>query len=164
MLPELVFSFEHTIAYIENQVSDLSDQDMALQPAGVPNHPAWTLGHIIHSCQAMAGELGVEPWLPGDWESRFGYGSVPAPGVLEPLDKATLLAALAEASRRLRTALSRLDERTLADPLPDEKSHEVFPTKGHALLQVVAVHTAFHAGQLAAWRRAIGRAPVDVFV
>ncbi|OHB80506.1 MAG: hypothetical protein A2W31_00740 [Planctomycetes bacterium RBG_16_64_10] len=64
--------FERTVAFIQESVADLSDEDIVLQPPGMPNHAAWTLGHVIHSCQAMAGELGVAPWLPSDWESQFG--------------------------------------------------------------------------------------------
>jgi uncharacterized damage-inducible protein DinB len=164
MIPELVGCFERTAAFMRDSVSDLSDEDMVLQPPGVPNHAAWTLGHVIHSCEAMAGELGMEPWLPGEWESQFGYGSSPAAVVSQHPSKAELLAALEEASRRLRAALLGMDETALAEPLPDERVREMLPTKGHALLQVVAAHTAFHAGQLAAWRRAIGRQPVGVFL
>ena len=164
MVPELVGCFERTVAFMQESVADLSDEDIVLQPPGVPNHAAWTLGHVIHSCQAMAGELGVEPWLPRDWESQFGYGSSPMALVSQHPSKAALLAMLAEASHRLRTALLGMDETALAEPLPDERVREILPTKGHAILQVVAAHTAFHAGQLAAWRRAIGRQPVAVFL
>jgi uncharacterized damage-inducible protein DinB len=164
MVPELVSCFERTVAFMQELVSDLSDEDMVLQPPGVPNHAAWTLGHVIHSCQAIAGELGVEPWLPGDWESRFGYGSSPVPVASQHPSKPALLAVLGEARDRLRSALLRIDERALAQPLPDERSRDMLPTVGHALMQVVAAHTAFHAGQLAAWRRAIGRPPVAVFI
>ncbi len=52
----------------------------------------------------------------------------------------------------------------LAKPLPDENVSELLPTVGHALLQVIAGHTAFHAGQLAAWRCAIGKRPVGEFI
>jgi len=164
VIPELVGCFERTVAFMQESVADLSDEEIVLQPAGVPNHAAWTLGHIIFSCQAMAGELGVKPWLPRDWESQFGYGSSPAAVVSQHPRKATLLAALGEASERLRTALLELEESALAEPLPDEKARLVLPTKGHALLQVVAAHTAYHAGQLAVWRRAIGRPAVGVFL
>jgi uncharacterized damage-inducible protein DinB len=78
--------------------------------------------------------------------------------------KAELLAGLGEASQRLRTALLGMDPAALAEPLPDEQVREILPTKGHALLQIVAAHTAYHAGQLAVWRRAIGRSPVGVFL
>jgi len=163
MIPELTACFERTIAYMRHSVADLSDEDMVLQPPGVPNHAAWTLGHIVYSCQAMAGELGVEPWLPDDWESQFGYGSSPAAVVSRRPSKEALLAALEDASRRLETAMLRIDETTLAEPVPDETTRGTLPTKGHALLQAVAAHTAFHAGQLAVWRRAIDRRPAGVF-
>ena len=165
MIPELVRSFDRSLAYMRELVADLSDEDLILQPPGVPNHAAWTLGHVIHSCQAMAGELGVARWLPDDWEPRFGYGSTPC-GTLAPQGsgKAPLLASLAAAGDRLRSALLDTDESRLREPLRDERAREALPTLGDALLQVVAAHTAFHAGQLAAWRRAIGRAPVGVFV
>ena len=164
MVLELISSFAYTVDFIERQVADLSDEDMVSQPPGAPNHAAWALGHITFSCHEIAGELGIERWLPGDWESRFGYGSVPASQASLRFSKSALLASLREASIRLREAVSRLDEKALASPLPNANARKLFPTTGHWLLQVVAGHTAFHAGQLAAWRRAIGRAPVDAYV
>jgi hypothetical protein len=38
------------------------------------------------------------------------------------------------------------------------------PTVASVELQVLAAHTAFHAGRWAAWRRAIGRRHVGMFV
>lgn len=164
MIRELVACFERTVTYLEASVADLSDDDLVLQPPGVPNHAAWTLGHVIHSFQAMAGELGVQPWLPADWESRFGYGSSPAEVALQHPSTTELLAALRDASDCLRAALLNLDESALAEPLPDDAARELLPTKGHALLQIVAAHTAYHAGQLAVWRRAIGRKSAGLFL
>ena len=87
MIDELINTFERTLKFMEQSVADLSEQQMVQQPTGVPNHAAWTLGHIIYSCQGIAGELGVEE-----------------------------------------------------------------------------AHTAFHAGQLAVWCRAIGKESVAVFI
>jgi len=165
VIVELVSCFDRTTAYIRELVADLRDEEMILQPPGVPNHAAWTLGHVIHSCQAIAGELGVSPWLSDDWESFFGYGSSPHDAAGSAYSSRDVLAAyLADASDRLRAALLTTDEDRLRDPLPDPKSREVLPTTGAALLQIVCAHTAYHAGQLAAWRRAIGREPVGVFI
>jgi len=165
MIPELVSCLDRTTAYIRTLVADLTDEEMILQPPGVPNHAAWTLGHVIHSWRAIAGELGVSSWLPDDWESLFGYGSSPADVVGSGYSsKAELIASLADASGRLRAALLAAEECKLRALLPDAKSREIFSTTGDALLQVVAAHTAFHAGQLAAWRRAIGREPVGLFI
>ncbi len=165
MIPELVGSLDRSLEYVRGLVADLSDEEIALQPPGAPNHAAWTLGHVIHSCQEIARELGRKPWLPDDWESRYGYGSFPAaaPAAQCP-DKTALLEALADAGTRLRSALLATGEDRLKEPLDDEKARAALPTLGDALLQVVSAHTAFHAGQLAAWRRAIGRPPAGVFI
>ncbi len=165
MIVELVSCFDRTAAYVRTLVADLSDEEMILQPPGVPNHAAWTVGHLIHSCQAIAGELGVTPWLPDDWESVFGYGTSPGHAVSSTYTSREVLTTLfADACNRLRGALLGANESRLRDPLRDRESHEIFATTAEALLQVVAAHTAYHAGQLAAWRRAIGREPVGVFI
>lgn len=165
MIPELVTSFDRTLVFMRKVIADLSDEEMVLQPSGFPNHAAWTLGHVIYSCQAIARELGADRWLPGDWESLFGYGSSPDNvASSQRFSKAALLTSLDEAGDRLRAALLATDAEKLAAPLPDEKAREFLPTIGQALLQVVCAHTAFHAGQLAAWRRAIGHPSVGVFI
>ena len=160
MIDELIHIFEATVKFMERSVDDLSEEEMIAQPSGVPNHPTWTLGHIIYSCQGMATELGAAPWLPDDWESTFGYGSTPRSERQGYPDTARLRALLADAKSRLCHTLRSVDASVLARRIPDDE----LPTMGHVLLQVVVAHTAYHAGQLAVWRRAMGREPAGVFV
>ena len=165
MIAELINCFDRTATYIRELAADLSDEEMILQPAGVPNHAAWTVGHVTYSCQAMAGELGVGPWLPGDWESVFGYGSSPRDAAKSVhASKEILMTRFADACERLRGALLSVEESRLREPLPDPAARATFESTADALLQIVAAHTAYHAGQLAAWRRAIGRESVGVFI
>ena len=164
MIPELVVCLDRSLAFVRQQITDLTDEELVAQPPGIANHGAWTVCHLVFSFQEMAAELGVERWLPEDWESRFGYGSSPNPLASACSARSAVSAALEDAGPRLRGALLSSDETVLARPLPDVESRQTFPTTGHALLQVVAAHTAFHAGQLVAWRRAIGRPPVGVFI
>jgi hypothetical protein len=164
MIPELVACFDRSLTFVRELVADLTDEEMVRQPPGVPNHGAWTLCHISFSCEQIARELGVQPWLPAEWESQFGYGSSPSPVVSRGSARSAVLAALEDARQRLRAALLGIDESTLARPLPDEEAREILPTMADALIQIVAAHTAFHAGQLAAWRRAIGKPPTGVFI
>jgi uncharacterized damage-inducible protein DinB len=160
----LICCFASTVAFMQEQVADLSDEELLLQPAGAPNHAAWTLGHVVHSCHEIARILGADAWLPDDWEARFGYGSSPLNLSASPgLSRSALLAALSDASQRLRAALLECGNR-FGEALPGETSGNALPTVGDAVVQVVCAHTAFHAGQLAAWRRAIGKKPVGVFV
>jgi len=160
VIDEMIHMFEATVRFMEQSVDDLSDEEMVEQPSGVPNHATWTLGHIIFSCQGMAKELGAAPWLPDDWESVFGYGSTPRSEAQQYPKKTQLLTLLAEATTRLCHTLRRVNASVLSRPLSDEDP----PTMGHVLHQVVVAHTAFHAGQLAVWRRAIGKESVAVFV
>jgi len=160
MIDELIHTFEATVRFMEQSVADLSDGEMVEQPSRVPNHGTWTLGHIIFICQGMATELGAAPWLPEDWESVFGYGSTPRSQEQRYPQKAQLQTLLADATNRLCQTVRCLNASALRRPLSDD----AFPTMGHLLLQVVVAHTAFHAGQLAAWRRAIGKESVAVFV
>ena len=160
MITELVSTFEGTVKFVEESVADLSEQQMVEQPPGVPNHATWTLGHIITSCQGIAVEFGAEQWLPNDWESVFGYGSEPSPDLSSYPTKAEMLDALTGAAKRLCQVLFGIEEAVLRQSLPDA----TLPTMGHLLFQVVVAHTAFHGGQLAVWRRAIGKPSVAVFV
>jgi hypothetical protein len=165
MITALLNCSDRTTTYIRGLVADLSDEEMILQPPGLPNHPAWTVGHVIHSYQAIAGTLGVSPWLPDTWELVFGYGSSPREAATSAhVSKEILMTRFADACDHLRVALLSIDERRLRDPLPDQASREVFASTADALIQIIAAHAAYHAGQLAAWRRAIGRAPVGIFV
>ncbi len=81
MISLMLSTFENTVKFIEQSVSDLSEKEMIEQPMGVPNHATWTLGHVVHSCQGIANELGARAWLPNTWELTFGYGSTPEDGV-----------------------------------------------------------------------------------
>ena len=160
MLPDLIQVFDYILQFMEQSVADLSEQQMVEQPANAPNHGTWTLGHVIFSCQGIAAELGTEQWLPDDWEARFGYGSTPSSDPSRYPDKSEMLLLLTDAANRLRHTLLATDESVLERPLPDES----LPAMRHLLIQVVVGHTAYHAGQLAVWRPAIGKPPAGVFI
>jgi hypothetical protein len=148
------------IGLVQRGMADLTEQEMVEQPAGLPNHAMWTVGHLVLSCQGILVELGAEPWLPDDWEATFGYGSAPVPHAEDYPAKDEMVALLEDAAARLRAAVLDIDDSVWERPLPDE----TFPTMGHLLLQVVVAHTAYHAGQLAVWRKAIGKGSAGVFV
>jgi hypothetical protein len=160
MISELLNTFELTLKFIERSVADLSEQQMVEQPTGVPNHATWILGHVIYSFQGIAIELGTQRWLPNDWESIFGYGSTPMSDLSCYPSKSEMLEALSDAADHLQRTLLSASESTLHQSVPDE----TLPTMGHLVSQVVVAHTAFHAGQLAVWRHAIGKQSVAVFV
>ena len=149
-------SFSYALGYLREQVEDLSREEMVRQPAGVPNHPAWTVGHLVFIAQAIGAVAGLEPWLDEAWAKTFGPGSAPVDDAAAYPGKREMLAALADAEAKLLYAVRGLGDAALDQPFPDPAYLEVFPTVRHAFTQVLVGHTSFHVGQIAVWRRAMG--------
>ncbi|HTQ37865.1 MAG TPA: DinB family protein [Pirellulales bacterium] len=160
MIPEILNSNAMTLDFLRRLVEDVPDELMTKQPPGVVNHPAWVLGHLIHSMEAIGGEMGLSPWLPSDWKARFGTGNVPSDNRAEYPSKESLLAALADGQHRITKQFAVLGEQGLKHALPDEKHRALFPTIGDAVLHILTAHAALHVGQLTVWRRAAGLGPL----
>ena len=156
----VLHSFAYALDYLREQVADVPAADMAAQPGGVTNHPAWVVGHLTHSCELLAEVLGVPNWLPRDWANRYGTGSVPVADAAAYPPKDQALAALRDAQERVTAAVERQDESALDTQFPDPLLRDVFPTVRHALTQVMVGHTAMHVGQLTVWRRAMRLPPM----
>jgi uncharacterized damage-inducible protein DinB len=160
VITEVLNSYRLTLAYLRRLLDDLPDEALARQPAELVNHPAWVIGHLVHSCEALAGELGFAGWLPPAWREQYGTGSVPTSDRSAYPAKAMLLAALADAESRIVSRLESLGDAQMAVPLPDERYRTTFPTLGHAVTHILTSHAAVHVGQLSAWRRAAGYPPL----
>ncbi len=158
MTNEILNSYALTLRELRTLVTDLDGPQIVYQPAGVPNHPAWIIGHLVQSCEMIGEEIGLQPWLPADWAEKFGPGSKPVPNAEAYPDKTALLSLLDDGEQRLRRALAVKTDADLARPLPDDRYRDVLPTIGHAVLHILAGHTAIHLGQLKVWRRAAGLA------
>jgi hypothetical protein len=152
----VLHSFAYALDYLRDLVADVPPADMVRQPPAIPNHPAWTIGHLTFSCQLLGGVIGLEKWLPRDWAKRYGTGSVPTAdtSLYEPKEK--LLAILSDAQPRLTRAVEQFPELRLDQPFPEPSYLHVFPTIRHALTQVLVGHTSMLVGQLTVWRRAMG--------
>jgi hypothetical protein len=157
----VLHSFAYALAFLREQVSDVPDADLASQPPGVPNHPAWTLGHLAFTAQMLGHVVGVPPWLPHGWARQFAPGTSPVGDRRAYPQKDELLAILDDARARLVAAVAALPPERLDVPFPDPAYLDVFPTVRHALTQILVGHTAYHVGQVGAWRRAMGFPPLS---
>ena len=156
----VLHSFDYCLDYLRDQVADIAAADMAAQPNGIMNHPAWVIGHLTYACQLLGGAIGLSTWLPDDWARRFGTGSVPIADASLYETKDDALAILRDARLRITRAVDQLDDSQLDAPFPVESYLDVFPTIRHAITQVLVGHTANHIGQLSVWRRAAGLSPM----
>lgn len=154
----ILHSFAYSLDYLREQIADVPDDLMTAQPEGVPNHPAWTIGHLVFIAQEIGGVIGLEPWLIEEWVKQYGPGS--RPQAERTLEKTALLTALDTAQTKLTTAVVALTDEQLNAPFPDPTYAKIFPSVRHALTQVLLGHTAFHGGQISVWRRAMGLPPM----
>jgi DinB superfamily len=152
----VLHSFAYSLDFLREQVADVAAPDLVAQPAGMVNHPVWTIGHLIFICQLLGGVVGLSEWLPVDWEKRFGSGSIPVSDGSLYENKDNLLALLGEAQQKITLVVEQLDDSVLNKPFPDETYLDVFPSIRHAFTQVLTAHTAFHIGQVSVWRRLMG--------
>ena len=160
MIAEVLNSYSLSLDYLRRLIDDVPDDSLASQPAGVVNHPLWTIGHLVFSAQMIGGEIGLPWWLPEDWTQWYGTGSIPMAERREYPSKDSLLAQLEDAERRLRERLNALGDEAMLHPLPDVRYREMFPTIGHAIAHVLPAHTAAHVGQTIVWRKAMGFGPL----
>ena len=160
MKEELLNSLRLHLETLHALVADIPPAEMTRQPPGVPNHPAWTLGHLAYAfaniVQTLADKDGLPPWFPAGWPELFATGTTPTATQSGYPSKAELCATLDDAAERLRQQLTDLPEANLSGPLPEVQRRAQFPTLGHAIMHVLVGHTAAHLGQLAVWRRARG--------
>lgn len=159
-LSPALHSFAYALDYLREQVADVPDADMTAHPKGIMNHPAWVIGHLSFTCQMLGGAIGMDPWLPADFATRFGTGSVPCAEVSVYPTKANALATLANAQARITRAVEQLTEAQLDMPFPEPSLLDVFPSIRHALTQVLVGHTSLHLGQVSVWRKAMGLPPM----
>lgn len=160
MIEELLNSYVLTVTDVRASADGLSSELMVRQFPGVPNHPAWTIGHLVFSAQAIGEEIGLAPWLSPSWVALFRTGSVPQPEASAYPSRSELLDALADAHDRISRRLRALGSEAMSAPLPDVRYRSIFPTVGHAVAHVLSGHTSFHLGQLSVWRRAAGLPPM----
>ncbi|MBI4907635.1 MAG: DinB family protein [Acidobacteria bacterium] len=155
MIDETLNAYELLRQQIVALAQTVDEESIAVQPRGLPNHVAWTLGHLIVSCQAMGEELGIPHWLDDRWDPLFGQGTQPVPKRTAYPPKEFLLQAYDDAAGRVVDRIRKLGLRGMRASLPDENYRAVLPTVGHAVISVLVGHTAFHLGQLSAWKRAL---------
>ncbi len=146
--------------FLKMLVADIPDDQMCDQPAGVVNHPAWSMGHLCSAAQFGVMLTGGELSLPDGWPEQFGRVSTPTSDGTDYPTKSELLAEFERCHEQLTAAVAAADETTLAQQTPDPDFREIVPTVSDALVFLLVNHTALHLGQIITWRRAKGLGPV----
>ena len=141
-------------------VEDVDEDAFARRTKAVPNHPAWVLGHLVDGFDAVTRELGGDVDRGRAWAERFGPGTTPVADRAAYPSKDELLGAFRDAAARLRRAVAASWDAGFEAPTRDAEVRAYFPTAGRWAVHVLLGEVAFHTGQLSAWRRTQGLAPV----
>jgi len=153
--------YAFALGYARMQASDIDDAKMNHQPFPGANTPLWILGHLAVCTDYGASVFGQPFKCPNDWHKSFGMKSLPA-AVAAPFPKKDeLLQALATGHERLTQLAIKADPAALAAPHTVEVlKNTPIKTVGDALAHLMTTHEMMHLGQLSAWRRAMGYAPL----
>ena len=142
-------------------INDMRDQPTVQPTSNGGNHPHWVLGHLAYSESSLLDGfiLGEENRF-ADLKDQFSAGTTPSasadgyPSMDELMGKFETIRAATLAH------LETLSEADLDKPTSaPEELRDFFGTVG-ACYSAMAVHIAFHAGQVADARRAAGKAPL----
>lgn len=149
------------LGYLKMLTSDVTEEDLNKQPIPNMNPPRWILTHLAICTDYAARTLGGELTCPKTWHKAYGPGSAPNVAIDPPPSKGDLLAAFESGVQRVNELAAKADPSKLTgphgvailDPTPVK-------TQGQFVAHLMTTHLAGHLGQLATWRRAMGRAPL----
>jgi DinB superfamily len=148
------------IWYFRKLVDDVPDERMAEQPFPGVNHPAWIVGHLAWSTDRARWLLGLEPELPAEWTTMFGFGSKPSPTRGDYPARDELIQAVEQGFERLRDQVASATPEQLGQPSPNARTKEFLPTVKDGIVLLLTGHLGTHLGQLTTWRRMIGMPPL----
>ncbi len=143
----------------EQLLADVPDERWAEQPAGIRNHPAWTVGHLCVGHNLVLSMLGGEGAAPAEWAETMDYGTMPVGDRAAYPDGSTLLDAYRQGHDALVAAVESTTAGALAAEMPIEAYRSFFPTIGHVVSYFLLTHEPTHFGQVVAWKRAAGLMP-----
>lgn len=159
MLDSYLMVLNHTRSQTLKLVADLTDEQMARQPAPGMNHAAWVLGHLLMVDHAFLFTITGQPlpaWIDDGFRTLYGNKSQPVADPTKYQPKAFYVERLAAVRAQIVERLKHMKPEDFQAPHPDPARRERMPTVGHAVMFYGTWHEAYHSGQLSAWRRVQG--------
>lgn len=149
------------MGYARMLLADISDEQMAEQRVEGINHPAWILGHLIYSADSAIGAAGGDKTLSDEFIKKYAGGSKLTNIRADyPSTKEELLNDLDARFAKAIELAANASEEVLARPTPSPRLRPTLPTMRDLLPFLFTVHFSLHLGQLSAWRRTMGLAPL----
>lgn len=150
--------FTGALQQLEGLLRDVPDQRWAEQPAGIRNHPAWTLGHLCCGHHFALTMLGRDSDVPKQWLKSMRVGSIPLADRSAYPSGDELWRHYRAGHVSVEQAVRAAGADDFARENPVEAARSYFPTVGHGVTYFLLMHEPIHIGQLVTWKRAAGLA------
>lgn len=160
IISSIIRQYDFNLSYAKALVIDIPDKLMTYVPAaGLFNHPAFTLGHLVSGSALIIEDLGEVAVLPSGWTELFqrkGPDDQTRPD--EDSDKYPakneLLSQLELQHNKVKYCLAHITDEQL-NKETKWRFDIYLPTLLDVIMFMCINHEAMHLGQLAAWRRAM---------
>ena len=127
MIQHVTYLYRFNLGVAARLVQDLTPQQMVQQPAGVVNHPAWSLGHLAMTANNLAVLLGLESQAPEGWARIFATGGVPSGDSSLYPSKEELLAVLTAQHERNSAAVLQSRPGLVRHASPQRATTQILP-------------------------------------
>jgi hypothetical protein len=148
-----------TIAYAKQILADIDDSKMCEQPMGL-NHPAWLMLHLATAADYASTLLGGSGVCPAEWNALADTKKPQSQTRSDYPSKSELLSTFEAAFRHASDLYEAKSPEELNKPQKLGFFETELPTVGDMAGFLLVAHTNLHLGQLSAWRRATGKAPL----
>lgn len=147
----LAGSFKFNAGVFNKVVEGIAPESWFVRPGSKSNHLLWVAGHAVWSRKMVLQMLGIGCSRP--WEKLFARGASPADAEQYP-KPAEILAAWAEVSGKLDTALDEVSAETLSQPAPPQSPS--FDGRMSGTIAFFSAHESYHIGQMGYLRKWLG--------
>jgi DinB superfamily len=148
-----------TVAYGKQILADIDDAQMADRPHGL-NPPAWLLLHLASAGDYAAVLLGGGGVCPADWNEKADTKKPVSSNRSDYPNKSELIEYFEKAYQNAANLLEKATSEQLAAQQKLGFFEKELPTVADMAGFLMVSHLAIHLGQLSAWRRATGKAPL----
>jgi hypothetical protein len=148
-----------SVNYGKQILADIEDARMAERPLGL-NPPAWLLLHLATAADYAAVLLGGSGVCPADWNDKADTKKPVSSNRADYPGKDELAGTFEKAYQNAANLLDKATAEQLAAPQKLGFFEKELPTVGDMSGFLLVAHMAIHLGQLSAWRRASGKAPL----
>lgn len=155
----MISNIHAAVGYGMQILADVEDAKMAERPNDL-NPPAWLLMHLATAADYASQMLGGKGVCPADWNDRADTKKPVSSNRADYPSRDELIRYFDSSYKNAANLLASASPEKLASPHNLGFFEKELPTVDDMAGFLLVSHLSIHLGQLSAWRRASGKAPL----